>query len=486
MTNAKQQQYRVDTMTRQGDAEMAGFLEEGRKSTTQEQVDAIRLEHPDLPRDGQYDLHSVIEQGLWRDADAKVEGQDKSFRFLPDEGYKYDPIGMKYDVNSKTYQYDAAVPRMVRGGIAQGYGHLLEAGSAPIAKMMAGMYEGGEEEARSDIEKVWTPDYLLQARNNPADTMQAYGEQMGSALIGFGVDWFGGKQVMRSRGVTQATKAAKSDAVIDAIEPAKWKSMVSNFATRLEQETQPALIMAEFINAADPLNDINAAPMVGEWLEANGMSGHLVDYLKNSQDDRFSKGVTNVVLGTMMMELMRGAGTAGLKIGKYGYDNAAEFVQTAYKNASDEVASLQKILDVSMVAFHGSGAIQAVANRGVKGDDLLNTEDLIEELQGVGAIISDDGMVTAYHRTSKENAENIYRTGTMTAKEPDIFFSTSIDSEYGKGFGDDYVAVEIPVEQLRLDDVFPGKDASVSIPVKGKIGTPVKVKVLKRNEEKVK
>jgi len=209
-----------------------------------------------------------------------------------------------------------------------------------------------------------------------------------------------------------------------------------------------------------------------------GIGGPITEYLDSTEfDSETEMAMKNVIEGVAISKLMQLSWAAGSK----GIPELNRYMKE-YQPKAQGLPGTQK----GMVAFHGSGAKQAVANRGVKGDDLLNTEDLIEELQGVGAIISDDGMVTAYHRTSKENAENIYRTGTMTAKEPDIFFSTSIDSEYGKGFGDDYVAVEIPVEQLRLDDVFPGKDASVSIPVKGKIGTPVKVKVLKRNEEKVK
>ena len=121
----------------------------------------------------------------------------------------------------------------------------------------------------------------------------------------------------------------------------------------------------------------------------------------------------------------------------------------------------------------------ALSARGVKGDDLLNAQDLAEDLRGVGAKIDDNGMVTVFHRTSAENAQQIQKTGQMRAKEPDIFFSTSRDSEYGSGFGDSVVEAQIPLEQLRLDDIFPGTDASVSIHAKGPIGTPVKVNVTK-------
>jgi hypothetical protein len=121
-------------------------------------------------------------------------------------------------------------------------------------------------------------------------------------------------------------------------------------------------------------------------------------------------------------------------------------------------------------------AVSALEKRGVAGDDLLNAQDFMEELKGVGAKINDDGTVTVYHRTSKDNVESILKSGQMSAKEPDIFFSTSKNSEYGGGFGDHYIEARVPIEQLRLDDLFPGKDASVSVHA-GKIGKRVPVNI---------
>ena len=122
--------------------------------------------------------------------------------------------------------------------------------------------------------------------------------------------------------------------------------------------------------------------------------------------------------------------------------------------------------------------VTGLSKRGLSGDVLVNAQDTIEDLKEVGADITDEGLVTVYHRTSKENAQKILDSGKMLAKEPDIFFSTSKDSDYGSGFGDHYIKAQIPVEELRLDDIFPGKDASVSVPVKGDIGTLKKINII--------
>jgi Phage Mu protein F like protein len=122
----------------------------------------------------------------------------------------------------------------------------------------------------------------------------------------------------------------------------------------------------------------------------------------------------------------------------------------------------------------------AVEARGVKGDKLLNIDDTVEELRSVNAIINNDGTVRLFHRTN-EAAARIRKTGVMTSKEPSVFFSTSRNSEYGKGFGDHVIAIDARLEDIQLDDIFRGKDASVSI-AKGENGR-LYVKLVDKSQE---
>lgn len=100
------------------------------------------------------------------------------------------------------------------------------------------------------------------------------------------------------------------------------------------------------------------------------------------------------------------------------------------------------------------------------GDALLDAEDLIYEIEDM-AEISPNGYVTLYHRTSKENAANIYKSGKMSAKEDGIFFSTKNTDSQAVGFGDGVVKIKIPVEKLILDDIF-SDEAHLKIPLKNK------------------
>lgn len=108
----------------------------------------------------------------------------------------------------------------------------------------------------------------------------------------------------------------------------------------------------------------------------------------------------------------------------------------------------------------------ALENR-VSGDELLNAQDLIEELKNVGAEIDENGYVTVYHQTTKENADNIIKNGKMSAKEDSIFFSTSKNATQAEGRGDTKLEFKIPVENLVLDDIF-DNNADVKIPLKNR------------------
>ncbi len=67
-----------------------------------------------------------------------------------------------------------------------------------------------------------------------------------------------------------------------------------------------------------------------------------------------------------------------------------------------------------------------IENR-LMGDDLLNAYDTIEEIRNVGGKVDENGYAYVYHNTSKDNAENIRKTGVMSAKEDSIFVSTKSD-----------------------------------------------------------
>lgn len=140
--------------------------------------------------------------------------------------------------------------------------------------------------------------------------------------------------------------------------------------------------------------------------------------------------------------------------------------------------------DLALVENPGLFAtVAALQSRGVKGDRLLNIKDTINELLGVGARINTDGTVRGYHFTSPENVRAILEEGEMFGKEPSIFFSTSPDSEYGSGFGESFVTADIPLEDLSIDDIFPGTDASISIgDGKLPLGKRVGIKVIEEKE----
>lgn len=100
----------------------------------------------------------------------------------------------------------------------------------------------------------------------------------------------------------------------------------------------------------------------------------------------------------------------------------------------------------------------------VKGDELLDAQDFIEEVKSVGAKVDDKGYVTVYHVTTPESAEKIKSSGKMFGKENGLFFSTSKNAQQAAGRGGETLEFKIPAEKLLLDDIF-SDNADVKIPL---------------------
>ncbi len=113
----------------------------------------------------------------------------------------------------------------------------------------------------------------------------------------------------------------------------------------------------------------------------------------------------------------------------------------------------------------GNNATQSVYGFEIKKGVKVN-EDLLEELQihHPAAEVDTKGNITVYHRTTKENADSIYRTGTMSAKEDALFFSSKKDG-YATDYGDTVVALKIPSTELLVNDIFDG-EVHFEIPLK--------------------
>jgi hypothetical protein len=109
------------------------------------------------------------------------------------------------------------------------------------------------------------------------------------------------------------------------------------------------------------------------------------------------------------------------------------------------------------------GAKESLSKR-LKGDALLDAEDTLAELSDNGATINPDGTVVVYHRTSKEKADAIVKNNEMFGLEDGVFFSTS-EKGQAEGYGDVVVKMNVPIEQIQIDDTF-GNEAHVRIPTK--------------------
>ena len=102
----------------------------------------------------------------------------------------------------------------------------------------------------------------------------------------------------------------------------------------------------------------------------------------------------------------------------------------------------------------------------VSGDALLDAQDLIDEVKSVGANVDENGYITVYHQTTKENADKIRQSGKMIANEDSVYFSTSKNASQSEGRGQTKLEFKIPAEKLILDDIF-SDNADIKVPLKG-------------------
>ena len=146
-----------------------------------------------------------------------------------------------------------------------------------------------------------------------------------------------------------------------------------------------------------------------------------------------------------------GAGTAsdsrisdsGAKVNTFSEKNSGNFENISEKS---EKASIRGGADTKVV--HGYTLNKnAVVN-----------EALLEELRiyDPSAEVSADGRITVYHRTSKESAAEIRKTGIMKANEDALFFSSKREG-YASDYGDTVLTLKIPSTQLRVNDIFEGE-----------------------------
>jgi len=72
-----------------------------------------------------------------------------------------------------------------------------------------------------------------------------------------------------------------------------------------------------------------------------------------------------------------------------------------------------------------------------------------------GLPLNSDGTVTVYHHTSAEKAAEIRQSGVLkSAAEPDLYFTTTPETD--TGYGDTAIPFRVKPDRLLLDDEFPG------------------------------
>ena len=222
----------------------------------------------------------------------------------------------------------------------------------------------------------------------------------------------------------------------------------------------------EIIKQSPILLDIDETP-IGSWFDvwSEGVQDYMIEEVANNyvgnlmslENDFFSENAT-----AFREAVYKATGYDGVV---HEFKDGRKHYIAWFPNQIKSVNN-QKPTTNPDIRYSLSEEQEIPLNERLSGDDLLNAEDLIYEIEDI-AEISPNGYVTLYHRTSQENANEIYRTGKMSAKEDGVFFSTKNEDSQATGFGEAVVKVKVPVEKLVLDDLF-NDEAHLKIPLKSK------------------
>ena len=128
-------------------------------------------------------------------------------------------------------------------------------------------------------------------------------------------------------------------------------------------------------------------------------------------------------------------------------DNVVKKGKVLQKAMAENFGEAKKQIDPDFYNVVGSSK-KGIANLDVASKDLLEEFNL----RG-GAKLDSQNNVTLYHRTNKESADKIKKTGKMVGKEDRIYFSTKPSGAI-KGYGDELVEVKIPIKDLNIEDIF--------------------------------
>lgn len=169
-------------------------------------------------------------------------------------------------------------------------------------------------------------------------------------------------------------------------------------------------------------------------------------------DDSFKQSA-DVVRDNLKQQLNTAGRFTGVVNDAYASAVASFYATTAAKmSMTPEALYEQYPLTVSAESVAGPAFDQS-QHAAVR--DQEKAQDLIDEI-GAFADVSEDGLVTVYHRTDKKSADAIRKSGKMFGRENGLSFSTKPDGR-AMGYGDEVVRMGIPADMLELDDIFDGE-----------------------------
>ena len=86
------------------------------------------------------------------------------------------------------------------------------------------------------------------------------------------------------------------------------------------------------------------------------------------------------------------------------------------------------------------------------------------DMNGKPLTTNSDGTLTLHHRTNKDNAARVTKSGRFTSKEnTDETYFSSHPTGHGEGYGDTVVKVRVHPRHTRINDAFHNGEVHVAV-----------------------
>lgn len=375
MSESRDFMNQVRAVREDGLDDIADMMVRSRQRGAEDQVREFQVMYPGSPSTDDYDYHGAFADGAldieklrqYRAEPEEVEeGAELPFEFLPEDYYREEreaPFGsaylnvrpMQFELTTGVDQFESPVMRPIFTGLEeyaenltrQGVGSYVEAfKNVNQQDLERGAREYNETNKRLDSVLRELSEYPLgRGVEERRPDVGAGGRGIAELMVSEMTEFLGYYALARGSGMKGFTMRPTQ------VNQPLFRRFASWAGKNLREAVEPAVLAAEIGYTSDLENQgtVAGAIAVAEWA---GLSGGIVDLLKEAEGTVWGETMGNAALGLMIMAGMRTIGNTFVRLphhmSKGAWNKASTYTKGLLEPMSNELKSLQTALNTSV------------------------------------------------------------------------------------------------------------------------------------------